>query len=103
MSENKYTPGPWIIDPAEVAEKQDPGFFGYPGDPEGYHMISTDAWRLTGHIGDANAKLIAAAPELLEALKRLLGSTNTGNADEHDEGCRCVIHEARAAIAKASA
>lgn len=33
---------------------------------------------------------------------RLLGTTDAGNADEHEQGCHCVIHEARAAIAKAT-
>mgnify|MGYP000744712897 CR=1 FL=1 len=49
----------------------------------------------------ATARLMTAAPEMLVALKRLLASTDPGNVDDHDKGCGCVIHEARAAIAKA--
>lgn len=49
----------------------------------------------------ATAVLMAAAPDMLAALKRLLASTDPGNVDDHDKGCGCVIHEARAAIARA--
>jgi len=48
-----------------------------------------------------NARLIAAAPDLLAALERLLGNVSKGNEVWHDPLCHCVIHEARAAIAKA--
>lgn len=49
----------------------------------------------------ANAALIAAAPELYSALSRLLATTDPGSADRHMPDCRCVYHEAVAALAKA--
>jgi hypothetical protein len=58
--------------------------------------------QISGWVRPEVAALVKAAPELLDALIRLLGSTHAGNADEHESGCGCVIHEARAAIAKAS-
>lgn len=54
-------------------------------------------------LDETMARRIAALPQLLAALRRLLATVNPGNAAEHDDGCRCVIHEAHAAIAKASA
>lgn len=33
-----HTPAPWLID--DNAHKQEPGFYGAPGDPDGYHAIS---------------------------------------------------------------
>jgi hypothetical protein len=68
-----------------------------------WDVIDYDAHRTAGTDPyEANARLIAAAPDLLAALKRLLATINPGNADEHAVGCNCVIHEARAAIAKAT-
>lgn len=100
---SKHTPGPWIIDPPDVIDAQDAGFFGAPEDNEGYHMVATDGWRLTGFIGMANAKLIAAAPELLEALKRI-GDPEFRYSSDDDEDTQLSmrIADARAAIAKAT-
>lgn len=44
---------------------------------------------------------VALNAEMLAALKRLLATINVRDADNHAPGCRCVIHEARAVIAKA--
>lgn len=62
----------------------------------------TDPW-------EANARLVSAAPDLLEALEALLahpGTHHTGCIHWHTAGCDCefaeVANTARAAIAKAS-
>lgn len=96
---SKYTEGPWSI-----------AFT--------FNIIGADGRRGVANTGGysenrnqeacheeniANASLIAAAPELLDALRRLLATINPGNADSHSKDCGCVIHEARAAIAKAEA
>lgn len=48
------------------------------------------------------AKLIAAAPELLEALEGLIISGGGGNKKcGHEFSCICALDEAKAAIAKA--
>lgn len=71
MSELKHTPGPWVVD--QVAAF---------ADPEDGHMIYAKSGN--GHIvceirhayadnQTANARLIAAAPELLEMLIELRG------------------------------
>lgn len=49
----------------------------------------------------ARRRVQDAAEEMLAALERLLAATPAGNEAEHEPGCRCVIHEARAAIRKA--
>jgi hypothetical protein len=92
-----HTPGPWI----EVmlgGGKGGPNGYAIriPGDPEATGSIG----RVTGrHDGSAraNAHLIAAAPELLEALVDLL---LVGGMDSAGEYARAV-KKARAAIAKA--
>lgn len=84
---SKHTPGPWT-----TAEEPT------------YCAIRTDGrviadMRLVGlHYNKADARLIAAAPELLEALKDML--------DGHEDACtgygEGAADKARAAIAKAT-
>jgi hypothetical protein len=82
----KYTAGPW------KAEINDWGRVIVAADPE--IDIACMVNGESSQIADANARLISAAPELLEALKGALA--------EHScdwNGCWC--QDARAAIAKA--
>ena len=85
----KHTPGPWTLD--------DRGYkyiVHKPGD--GYitrDICRMDSSTMAAFAQEANARLIAAAPDLLEALKMLLGSTS------YDPNAAC---KARAAIAKAT-
>ena len=51
---SKHTPGPWIINGNKI-------------DGNGYHLASVNSHSTTE--GRANAQLIAAAPELIEALE----------------------------------
>jgi hypothetical protein len=78
---SKHTPGPWL---------------------EASRYIVTDEYTIcemfsarTREERDANQRLIAAAPELLEALKRLVAERTAGLASKETWGI------ARAAIAKA--
>lgn len=68
MSISKHTPGPWTLD--------DRGY-KYIVSKSGNGYITRDICRLDGSTmaalaQEANARLIAAAPELLEALEELL-------------------------------
>jgi hypothetical protein len=90
-----HAPGPWAIIPRLSPEGDIATVYGT---TEGWVSIHAPGW---SNIGDrkvamANARLIAAAPELLEALKRLMGGTSTlQDAMEANQ-------QARAAIAKAT-
>lgn len=96
MTKAEYTPGPWVIetDTQEPYNKDAPikvwvgPALVYSGDP--YKMTAED---------DANARLIASAPELLEALEELLMAMNPSMIEWHSE----EVGKARAAIAKARA
>lgn len=62
---SKHTPGPWGLEKAE------------PERPGNYYVLAPDMnlaiARVYGNSGEANARLIAAAPELLEALVIISG------------------------------
>jgi hypothetical protein len=89
---SKHTPGPWFVHPQQ-AEGCFPTRHYIGAKPDGagpYWLASTDG-------NETNAALIAAAPELLAALRKVVAGV-----DEH-EGWQMAstIAEARAAIAKA--
>jgi hypothetical protein len=86
---SKHTPGPWVAVSRTNAhiDIEAPKQHGYVA----RHVAST------GHGNhEANARLITAAPELLEALRELLSETEDGIAT-----CPLTRIRARAAIEKA--
>jgi hypothetical protein len=110
MSTAKHTPGPWTLllpQPAEDEEGHPTGAFYYPGGIEGADgnpvcEFGTLAGSGTMFENEADHLLIAAAPELLAALKSLSqefvwleDQPRGGYADTHP------IIAARDAIAKA--
>jgi len=65
MSRTAFTPGPWTIERDEVGE----GFYGR------YHLIGDDAQEIASVHGDpalANARLMAAAPDLADEANRIV-------------------------------
>lgn len=105
MEEKRFTPGPWFV---QDDEWTDGDTANITSDFRSDNSIVPVAQISGGGSGsgfdsgfsleqNANAKLIAAAPELLEALQGLLALY------ESDEGCRHLAEytKARAAIAKA--
>jgi hypothetical protein len=99
MSERKHTPGPWAVD------YSDDGPLIYTGE-----LLIASVSGSTEHIEvqgldeqttEANASLIAAAPDLLAALEQLLDHGERRNLYyERGEDAE-VVGQARAAIAKA--
>jgi hypothetical protein len=104
----KHTPGPWVrrnIASARdiyIAEAND-------GGAPSVAIVPTRVSRLADE-EDANARLIAAAPDLLAALRRIVASDDahaTLHAPDDDDIARMVEYaaafdNARAAIAKAT-
>lgn len=86
-------PAPYFIDEARAAICS-----RCPRTGETLTLCMFTGW---GESDRAMARVMVSRLDMLAALKRLLASTDPGNADKHDTGCRCVIHEARAAIAAA--
>jgi hypothetical protein len=97
MSAPKHTPGPWKIGAYESGQMAVDGANGE---------------EVTGFISPEDACLIAAAPELLEALRGIIEGTRLDNFDNrNDDGMLSWnggynftkrIKAARAAIAKAT-
>ena len=103
MSTTKHTPGPWRVstaNPLQVNTDKGGDSVGV-AESQKYNAPNTFC---DPNEAEANAKLIAAAPELLEALDGLL--LTVGMTAFKHEGQRAVLQEAcdiaRAAIAKAT-
>jgi hypothetical protein len=92
--QGKHTPGPWLLN--ADAKRHEPDFYGTPSEPgeeEVYTSIHVgDSLRLTGFMRPADARLIAAAPDLLRALKEVVALSDR----KHD-----AWDAAHVAIAKA--
>jgi len=101
MSETKHTPGPWKISDGAIL-CQNVNAYG------NFHIARFDRGDSDNTGEDlANARLIAAAPELLAALKDTLClaeayfDTLPDDGEAQDHYMTCVIELARNAIAKA--
>ena len=102
MSEQpKHTPGPWYWDDEDALPWTD-----YDGvehapflvDRNGRYVMAGSDIRIPK---EANARLIAAAPDLLEALKTLADYPSAGGYALGPCISECDMREIRAAIAKA--
>jgi hypothetical protein len=101
-AETKHTPGPWILDTDNIIRTEAGTCIALAQQGgDGYPLLSGDEVQ-------ANARLIAAAPELLEALQyvsRLLGDGYSGpvvlrNATDCDRAI--FVSTINQAIAKAT-
>lgn len=93
MAQSKHTPGPWEY--REIAPYDDG--LGYVS-ADGNDIIHAGVSDLPAGENRANAHLIAAAPELLEAVHNLMDILRDYDAIDNLD---VRIREARAAIAKA--
>jgi hypothetical protein len=105
MNKSKHTPGPWKAQPREFPEGQWflEGQWEVVSTCEIEWLIAAAAPHIDGDPDEANARLIAAAPELLEAL---ISATRclAWHVEEHGRSGAMdgvTLERARAAIAKA--
>ena len=108
---SKYTPGPWAINTAGSAKAGQPfkvtEIYVYAPDTQDDVAICADVIDpVTQAPSEANACLIAAAPDLLEALKNYhlpidLDNLDLSRAEFGPESVRAELQR-RAAIAKAT-
>ena len=95
---SKHTPGNWVAKPIDSADwidlvTDDPETCG-----DSAHSLPFASCRHFNQ--EANARLIAAAPELLEALEYVVDAWIDGNGSEWNQSDAAA--KARAAIAKAT-
>jgi len=102
----KHTPGPWILDKEyNVKDRQDrmivigSGIFGHDVKSAAF-PASSGQFVADDDGGESNAALIAAAPDLLEALKECLTVVRIQNGNLHADTNE-IQARAEAAIAKA--
>lgn len=88
-----HTPGPWRIDPAVYPES--PKIYPDNGSANFAYIARVNAGR---DEFQANARLIAAAPDLLEALEKLMrkGSIATALEDDERDEISALLGRARA-------
>lgn len=98
---SKHTPGPWTIDERRIRD----GYYAAITAPK-WHALADVVVRMSDEEEDqpegvANAKLIAAAPDLLDVLQRMLDHGERCNWFA-DRGDYELVSEAREAIEKAT-
>ena len=111
-SETKHTPGPWkrqtginaafpeLPEIIQIVHERDDGGARYVCDLMP-HVYETTPDGLREEL-DANARLIAAAPEMLEALEQILDALeHEDSGKEPDEATDPMLGIARAALRKA--
>ncbi len=95
---SKYSPGPWRYWACKVDSRENPPMYEYAqfANPAG-HVFRAPLRYLT----EADARLIAAAPMLLEALQRVNAWSETLWPGEQDQPSS-IAAQVRAAIAAAT-
>lgn len=99
MSAPKWTPGPWRAEPMGKVFAIRPG-------QTGFLLVSTcdsigyDSGKYLGE-AEADARLIAAAPELFEALEKCLDLAENSDGQSVSARLCAIVDTARAALAKA--
>ena len=93
-----HTPGPWFV--SMEPDQDEDGWMGvgvYDCDGGVYAVVDDEPETIARPFCEANARLIAAAPEMLEALERLVEAAGPQMAepDLALEFARTVIRKAR--------
>lgn len=91
MKEFKGTPGPWVVDVDGVDARWNIDSLGRVSVAITNQVANDKDWS----VRDANTKLIAAAPDLLEALQKMFRAGQKQNWNERYES---EMNAARAAI-----
>ena len=85
-----HTQGPWIADGAQVFTNET-------------NVAQANGYRIDRETVEANARMMAAAPELLEALRGMLALDEEHHQRGHCDDDVCAeVRKALAAIAKAT-
>jgi hypothetical protein len=108
MSNFKHTPGPWLVSLDGFARKgwaACPTVYACDSDLRYIAFCNDDMTVGEPTDNEANARLIAAAPELLEAAQRSAAALRSGGivpSATGDNPLEWLLHQTEAAIAKAT-
>ena len=101
MTDTPWTPGPWPIKPTGDYKRILVGV-GLVDGPGGYDVAEVYSDDCDRNEAEANARLIAAAPDMAEALDRLLTEYDAVDlAAAEPPSLTAAVFAARAALAKA--
>ena len=96
---NKYTPGPWAAHALPITNTFE---VKAPNANMGErHVCCTDSLNVSDETKIANARLIAAAPELLDALEELYSITYGKHKDNDQVSEEYIVNLVQTVIAKA--
>jgi hypothetical protein len=95
MSETNRTPGPWRYKHVDYLVDNDNGTYEVTNSDSKYHY-----W-IAHTLKESDARLIAAAPDLLEAAKLTVLAFNRANTDDDTNWLGDDEHEAWTALSKA--
>jgi len=96
-----HTPGPWVVEDGHI--QRDSGGIRYWQISDGQDSIACNQFCYAGQnpaVNAANARLIAAAPSLLEALEALVGSFEKHRPKAYWDAARAAIALARGEAGK---
>ena len=82
MATSTYTPGPWKLAAGRLIETTSGGF-----------TIGREGWTGTPVELDANARLVAAAPELAEAIRWIAGQSYDAQAADFIDRARLALRQ----------
>jgi hypothetical protein len=102
MSEIKHTPGPWILDDADNHAYFIDHDYHFIDAGNGFLGSDGSGFSLSGCMSESDARLIAAAPELLAALIRARVYVGMVTEFDKDDPIFSAIDAIDAAIAKAT-
>lgn len=109
MNESKHTPGPWVATKADIYDSDPNRWSVCTSGERGYFIatIENDAPGDTLKTEEANARLIAAAPDLFKAATGIIWlANNAHNVQQDPEGfvtfLKAAAEDAREAVAKAT-
>jgi hypothetical protein len=97
-----YTSGPWFVGGVrqKIDRREALGIFWYDETKKLDENIASVWYDPRNGVGSADARLIAAAPDLLAALQRFVAAADHGAEVFHDLKGSC-LRDAREALAKA--
>lgn len=103
VPQSKHTPGPWTVSRMDSPYHKGEGWYTI-RDPRNCYVAELReldaATYKDGQFG-ANARLIAAAPDLLRALQIIAGWSKCQCRERHGDNSHCCVLVAEAAIAQA--